>query len=101
MELQESQEAEYRARPVGFGRLLEDLFPKHSQVKCRVPFMTLVSCFCDLLRSGGDLTLLRRMWGHFCASLGDRKLEYSMQWSRSETLVSIIRVYGHKNTLGF
>ena len=26
----------------GFGRVLEDLVPKHSQVKCRVPFMSTV-----------------------------------------------------------
>ena len=94
MELSDSQIAEYRARPFvdsaeGYP-FPEDLIPKHCQIKSRVPFMTLVSCFCDLLRSGGDLILLRRMWGHFCASLGDRKPAYSMQWSRSETVVSII-----------
>ena len=63
--------------------------------------MTLVSCFCDLLRSGGDLTLLRRMWGHFCASLGDRKPEYSMQWSRSETVVSVIWLFSGNSSLSY
>ena len=101
MELSDSQMAEYRARPFvdlaeGYP-FPEELIPKHCQVKSRVPFMTLVSCFCDLLRSGGDLTLLRRMWGHFCASLGDRKTEYSMQWSRSETVVSIIWLWSSRS----
>ena len=96
MELSESQEAEFRARPFvdlaeGYP-FPEDLVPKHSQVKSRVPFMTLVSWFCDLLRSGDDFTLLRCMWGHFCASLGERKPEYSVQWSRSETVVSLIQL---------
>ena len=101
MELSDSQMAEYRARTfvdLAEGYLFpEELIPKHCQVKPRVPFMTLVSCFCDLLRSGGDLTLLRRMWGHFCASLGDRKPEYSMQWSRSETVVSIIWLWSSRS----
>ena len=71
MELSECQEAEYRARP--FVDLAEgcpfpeDLILKHSQVKSRVLFMTLVSCFCDLLQSGGDFTLMRRMRGYTSA----------------------------------
>ena len=52
-----------------------------------MPFMTLVSCVCDLLRSGGDFALLRRLWNHFCSSLGDREPEYQLGWSRSETVV--------------
>ena len=103
MELSDGQMAEYRARPFvdlaeGYP-FPEELIHKHCQVKSRVPFMTLVSCFCDLLRSGGDLTLLRRMWGLFCASLGDRKPEYSMQWSRSETVVSIIWLWRGSSSL--
>ena len=68
----------------------EDLAPKYSQVISRVPFMTLVSCLCELLRSGGEFTLLRRLWGHFYSSLGERKPEFSLQWCRSETVVSSI-----------
>ena len=105
MELAKSHMAEYRARlfvdlAEGYP-FPEEVIPKYCKVKSRVPFMTLVSCFCDLLRSGGDLTLLRRMWGHFCASLDDRKPEYSMQWNRSETVVSIIWLCsGNRNLLG-
>ena len=51
--------------------------------------MTLVSCVCDPLRSGGDYPLLRRLWGHFCASLGDQSPEYKVDWSRPETVVSV------------
>ena len=55
MELSESQMAEYRARHFvdlaeGYP-FPEELIPKHCQVKSRVPFMTLVSCFCDLRQS--------------------------------------------------
>ena len=66
----------------------EDLVPKHSTVSSRVPFMTLVSSFCELLRSGGDYTVLRRLWGHFCSSVDAEQLNYSVRWSRSETVVS-------------
>ena len=34
--------------------------------------------------------MLRRLQGHFCATLGDCKPELSLNWSRSETLVSCI-----------
>ena len=56
-ELNERQLSEYRSRPwyeVGPGYpLLEDFVPKHSRVVSRVPFMTLLSCVTELLRSGG------------------------------------------------
>ena len=52
--------------------------------------MTLVSRVTELLRTGGDFQLLRRLWGHFCASLADRDPLYSIRWSKSETLVSIL-----------
>ena len=74
MELSATQEAEYRARPfVDLGPdfpFPEDLLPKHARADSKVPFMTFVSGFCDLLRSGGDFSLLRRLWGYFLASLG-------------------------------
>ena len=97
LELSASQEAEFRARPFvdlaeGYP-FPEDLVPKQSQVKSRVPSMTFVSCFCDLLRSGGNFTLLRPMWRHFCALLGERKPECSMQCGRPETVVSLIQLY--------
>ena len=50
--------------------------------------MTLVSSLSDVLRSGGDFTLVRRLWGYFLASLGGRDPEFTLQWSRSETVVS-------------
>ena len=68
----------------------EDLLPKHSRVGSKVPFMTLVSCFCDWLRSGGDFFLVRRLWGHFLATLGEREPEFTLKWSRSETAVSMM-----------
>ena len=92
MILTENHIAGYREGPVddldkGFP-FPEELLPKHSQVKYKVPFMTLVSCLCELLRSGLDLTLVRRLWGHFCSSLAEREPEYTVNWSRSETVVS-------------
>ena len=32
--------------------------------------MTLEGCLCDLLRVGGDFTLVRQLWSHLCLSLG-------------------------------
>ena len=68
----------------------EDRVPKHAQVTSRVPFMTLVSSFCDLLSSGGDYTLLRRLWGHFRATLETQAPQYALGWSRSETVVGSV-----------
>ena len=77
MELSAVQEAEYRARPfVDLGPEFlfpEDLLPKHARAGSKVPFMTFVSGFCDLLRSDGDFSLLRRLWGYFLASLGKQE----------------------------
>ena len=92
MEVSEEQLAAYRAKPFveaseGYP-FPEELLPKHSRVGSRIPFMTFVGCLCDLLRSGGDFTLVRRLWSHFCLSLGKQKADFSLSWSRSETVVS-------------
>ena len=51
--------------------------------------MTLVGCLCELLRSGGDFILLRRLWGHFFASLTEeQEPQFALNCSRSETVVS-------------
>ena len=55
-----------------------DLLPKHSRVHSKVPFVTLDSCFCDWLRSGGDFSLVQRLWGHFLATLGEREPEFTL-----------------------
>ena len=91
MEMTEAQLAEYRAKPFeDLGEeypFPEDLVAKHSRVESKVPFMTFVGCLGELLRTGGDFSLLRKLWGHFCLSLGDRKTEFALNWSRSETVV--------------
>ena len=94
MELTESQVAEFKLRAFvdlaeGFP-FPEDLLPKHSQVGSKVPFMTFISCICEWLRSGGDFSLLRRLWANFRVSLGESAPEYQMNWSRTETVVSIL-----------
>ena len=64
-------------------------FPKTcSQADSKVPLMTLVSSLNDVLRSSGGFTLVRRLWGYFLVSLGGRDLEITLQWSRTETVVS-------------
>ena len=51
--------------------------------------MTLVGCLCELLRSGGDFILLRRLWGYFPASLTEeQEPQLALNWSRSETVAS-------------
>ena len=92
MELTAAQIAEYKAQPFvdlaeGFP-FPEDLVPKHAQVDSKVPFMTMISAVCEWLRSGGDFTLLRRLWACFRACLGERAPEYQLNWSRAETVVS-------------
>ena len=94
MELSESQLAEYRSK--AFEDLSEgypfpeDLLPKHSRVESKVPFMTLVGCVCELLCSGGDFVLLRRLWSHFLLTLPKEKgPQFNLNWSRSETVMSM------------
>ena len=93
MTLSETQLAEYRARPFedlgGEFPYPEDLVAKHAQPSSTVPLMTLVSCVCELLRKGGDFFLLRHLWGRFTDSLGTREPQFTVSWSRSETVVSI------------
>ena len=73
MTLSAKQLADFRSLPfadLGEGfPFPEDSLPKHACVEPKVPLMTLVSVLCDFLRSDGDSNLLRRLWGHFCASL--------------------------------
>ena len=94
MELSERQLADYKSRPFcDLGEeypFPEDLVPKHSKPDSNVPFMTLVSCFFEFLRNGGDFDYLRRLWGHFCATLGEREPCFPLRWSRSETVVSLL-----------
>ena len=94
MELSEGQLAEYHSK--AFEDLSEgypfpeDLLPKHSRVESKVPFMTLVSCVCELLCSGGDFVLFRRLWSHFLLTLPKEKgPQFNLNWSRSETVVSM------------
>ena len=99
MELSASQIVDFKSRTFvdlaeGFP-FPEDLLPKHSQVGSKVTFMTLISCVCEWLRSGGDFALLRRLWATFRASLEESDPEYRMSWSRTETVVSIIPRFFH------
>ena len=94
MTLSSPQEDAFRSRPfVALGpefSFPEDLLTKHAKVDSKVPFMTLVSGFCDWLRNGGDFSLVQRLWGLFLATLGEREPEFTLKWSRSETAVSMI-----------
>ena len=93
MELTAGQIADFISRAFvdlaeGFP-LPEDLLQKYSQVGSKFPFMTLISCICERLRSGGDFALLRRLWTNFRASLGESAPEYQMSWSRTETVIGV------------
>ena len=94
LQLSEEQLAEYRAKPfveLGTGYPFpEDLLPKHSRVESKIPFMTFVGCLCDLLRCGGDFALVRQLWSHFCVSLDKQKADFTLHWSRSESVVSCV-----------
>ena len=94
MTLSAAQLAGFRSRPfedLGEGfPFPEDLVPKRARIESKVPYMTLVASLCDFLRSGGDFNLVRRLWGYFRATLGERQPDFSFEWSRSETVVSIV-----------
>ena len=91
MELSESQTQEYLSRPFkekpeGFS-FPEDLLPSCTRVDSNVPMMTMVNCLIEMLRSGGDYLFLRKLWGHFRATLASENPLYSLTWSRGESLV--------------
>ena len=92
IELSDSQLADYKSRPFvdlsGEYSFPEDPLPEHRKADSKVPFLTLVSCFCEFLRNGGEFDYLRRLWGHFFATLGDQEPGFPLRWSRSETVVS-------------
>ena len=91
MELSESQTQEYLSRPFkekpeSFS-FPEDLLPSCTRVESSVPMMTMVNCLIEMLRSGGDYLFLRKLWGHFRATLASENPLYSLTWSRGESLV--------------
>ena len=68
----------------------EDALPKHSRPDSKVPLMTMISSLMELLQSGGSYTLLRRLWGHFRATLSEQDPVYEILWDKAETLVSVV-----------
>ena len=68
----------------------EDLLPKHGRPESKVPLMTMVSSLTELLQSGGSYTLLRRLWGHFRATLSEQDPIFEISWDKAETLVSVL-----------
>ena len=93
MELSETQTQEYLARPFkekpeGFS-FPEDLLPSCTRVDSSVPLLTMVNCLIELLRSGGDYLLLRKLWGHFRATLASENPLYNLAWNRGESLVKL------------
>ena len=93
MELSESQTQEYLARPFkekpeGFSSP-EDLLLSCTRVDSSVPLLTMVNCLIELLRSGGDYLLLRKLWGHFRATLASENPLYKLAWNRGESLVRL------------
>ena len=83
---------QYRSRPFkekAVGYLFpEDRLPKHSQIRFRVPLLTMVSCLTEVWRGGGSYTMLRRFWDFFCASLAKTDPLYRVTWIKPESLVS-------------
>ena len=97
MELSDAQTRDYLARPFkekpeGFS-FPEDLLPACTRVDSSVPLITMINCLVELLRSGGDYLLLKKLWGHFRATLGTDSPLYSLTWSRGESLVSFIIIF--------
>ena len=94
MELSDAQTREdlarpFKEKPEGFS-FPEDLLPVCSRVDSSVPLITMVNCLVKLLQSGGDYLLLWKLWGHFRATLFSDNPQYSLVWSRGESLVSVI-----------
>ena len=94
MTLSAAQLADFRSRPfedLGEGfPFPENLVPTRARVESKVPYMTLVASLFDFLRSGLDFNLVRRLRGYFRATLGERQPDFSFEWSRSETIVSML-----------
>ena len=91
LELSESQRSDFLSRPFkdkseGYN-FPEDLLPSCTRVDSVVPLLTMVNCLVELLRAGGTYVFLRRLWGCFRATLGPDNPLYSLNWSKSESLV--------------
>ena len=70
-----------------------DSLPKHSRPESKVPLMTMISSLMELLQNDGSYTLLRRLWGHFRATLSEQDPMYEILWDKAETLVSILSFF--------
>ena len=91
LELSESQRSDFLSRTFkdkseGYS-FPEDLLPSCTRVDSVVPLLTMVNCLVELLRAGGTYVFLRRLWGCFRATLGPDNPLYSLNWSKSESLV--------------
>ena len=93
IELSETQKADFLSRPFkdkleGF-TFPEDLLPSCTRVDSTIPLLTMVNCLTELLRAGGSYIFLRKLWGCFRATLGRDNPLYSLNWSRTESVVSL------------
>ena len=70
----------------------EDNHRDLSHITSEVPLSTLLTCVMELLRHGGNYSLLRKQWCQFRSSLGTQSGLSGSSWSKSETLVSILFV---------
>ena len=68
----------------------EDNHQDLSHITSEVPLSTLLTCVMELLRHGGNYSLLRKQWCQFRSSLGTQSGLSGSSWSKSETLVSIL-----------
>ena len=94
IELSETQTTDFLPRPFkdkleGF-TFPEDLLPSCTRVDSSIPLLTMVNCLTELLCAGGSYVFLRKLWGCFRATLGRDNPLYSMNWNRTESVVSLI-----------
>ena len=94
LEPMESQTQEYlpspfKEKPEGFS-FPEDMLPSCTRVDSSVPLITMINCLIEMLRSGWwDYLFLRKLWGHFRATLASENPLYNLTWSRGESLVRL------------
>ena len=94
IELSDTHKTDFLSRPFkdkleGF-TFPEDLLPSCTRVDSCIPLLTMVNCLTELLRAGGSYVFLRKLWGCYSATLGRDNPLYSLSWSRTESMVSLI-----------
>ena len=82
-----------RGPPVVLGNMYplpDDELGELAGVESRLPVETMMGTLLELFRSGGNHSLVRRVWAQFRMTLGESSPLRDVSWSKTEIIVSVV-----------